>query len=125
MAATTSLVVVLRNRREVAGTRRITMDDATVSSADAGLDGRQDEPVPPSPVGFELLDLVGRGGMGVVYRARDLSLGREVAVKILQHRFKPDSSTAARFVEEAKITAQLQHPGVPAVYQVGRLDDGR
>jgi serine/threonine protein kinase len=63
--------------------------------------------------------------MGVVYRARDLALDREVAVKVLQQRYEPGSSTAARFVEEARITAQLQHPGIPAVYQVGTLPDSR
>src|SRR5262249_5936089 len=59
------------------------------------------------------------------YRVRDLALNREVAVKILQEEFAPDSPTAARFVEESRITAQLQHPGIPAVYQVGTLGDGR
>jgi WD40 repeat protein/serine/threonine protein kinase len=79
----------------------------------------------PAIPGFELRDEVGRGGMGVVYRARDLTLDREVAVKILQEMYAPDSATAARFVEEARITAQLQHPGIPAVYQVGTLAGGR
>jgi tetratricopeptide (TPR) repeat protein len=63
--------------------------------------------------------------MGVVYRARDLALDREVAVKVLLQRYELGSSTAARFVEEARITAQLQHPGIPAVYQVGALPDSR
>jgi WD40 repeat protein len=79
----------------------------------------------PAVPGFDLLDEVGHGGMGVVHRARDLALNREVAVKILQEKFAPGSATAARFVEEARITAQLQHPGIPAVYQVGALADGR
>jgi tetratricopeptide (TPR) repeat protein len=80
---------------------------------------------PAAPAGFDLLEEVGRGGMGVVYRARDLALDREVAVKVLQDRFAPGSATAVRFVEEARITAQLQHPGIPAVYQVGALPGGR
>jgi tetratricopeptide (TPR) repeat protein len=63
--------------------------------------------------------------MGVVYRARDLALDREVAVKLLLPRFAPGSGVAVRFVDEARITAQLQHPGIPAVYQVGTLADGR
>jgi tetratricopeptide (TPR) repeat protein len=83
------------------------------------------KPVAEAPVGYELLDEVGRGGMGIVYRARDLSLARDVALKFLHEKHAPDSSTAARFVEEARITAQLQHPGIPAVYQVGALPDGR
>src|SRR5262249_24346358 len=65
------------------------------------------------------------GGMGVVYRARELALDRHVAVKVLQDRYALDSSFARRFTDEARITAQLQHPGVPAVYEVGTLPDGR
>src|SRR5262249_21255309 len=75
--------------------------------------------------GYALGAEVGRGGMGVVYRARDLALDREVAVKLLQEQFPPDSGTAARFVEEARITAQLQHPGIPAVHHGGHLAAGR
>src|SRR5262245_16544127 len=80
---------------------------------------------PAVPVGFELLDEVGRGGMGVVWRARELALDREVAVKLLQDRFPADSPAAQRFLGEARITAQLQHPGIPAVHHIGRLADGR
>ena len=56
----------------------------------------------------------GRGGMGAVYRATDTALGREVAVKLLQERFGPDSGTARRFADEAHIAGQLQHPGIPS-----------
>ena len=80
---------------------------------------------PPDPPGFRLLDEVGRGGMGVVYRARDLSLNRDVAVKLLRPDCPPDGTSARRFLAEARITAQLQHPGIPAVYHVGTLPDGR
>jgi len=79
----------------------------------------------PDPEGFELREEIGKGGMGVVFRALDRAMDRDVAVKILQDRYAPDSKTAARFVEEARITGQLQHPGIPAVYQVSKLSDGR
>ena len=78
-----------------------------------------------APPGYELLDEVGHGGMGVVYRARDLELNREVAVKVLQVRYAAGSAMAARFVAEAQITGQLQHPGIPPVYRVGAFPDGR
>jgi tetratricopeptide (TPR) repeat protein len=78
-----------------------------------------------SPPGYELLDEVGRGGMGVVYRARDTALGRDVAVKLLSASYPADSPAAQRFLGEARITGQLQHPGIPAVHQVGTLADGR
>ena len=75
--------------------------------------------------GYELLEEVGRGGMGAVYRARDLDLDREVAVKLLLPKYAPGSAVAARFVDEARITGQLQHPGIPAVYRVGTAAGGR
>src|SRR5262245_33096203 len=80
---------------------------------------------PLSPPGYELYEEIGHGGMGVVYRARDVALGRDVAVKLLSERYPADSPPAQRFLSEARITGQLQHPGIPAVHQVGTLADGR
>jgi Flp pilus assembly protein TadD len=80
------------------------------------------------PVGTEryaLLGEIARGGMGVIFRATDTALGREVAIKVLVERFAPDSGTARRFADEARIAAQLQHPGIPPVHDVGTLADGR
>jgi serine/threonine protein kinase len=74
---------------------------------------------------FQFGQELARGGMGVVYSARDESLGRDVAVKLLHERYRDDSLMAQRFLDEARITAQLQHPGIPPVFEVGRLDDGR
>jgi serine/threonine protein kinase len=68
---------------------------------------------------------IAHGGMGIIYRATDTVLGREVAVKVLQDRYAPDSGTARRFADEARITAQLQHPAIPAVHDLGALPDGR
>jgi serine/threonine protein kinase len=65
------------------------------------------------PDGYELIEEVGRGGMGVVYRARDLALDRGVAVKLLQDLFPADGPAARRFIEEARLTGRLQHPGIP------------
>src|SRR4029077_14802640 len=78
-----------------------------------------------SPPGYELLDEIGHGGMGVVYRAREVALDRDVAVKLLSERYPAGSPAAQRFLSEARITGQLQHPGIPAVHQVGTLADGR
>jgi serine/threonine protein kinase len=66
---------------------------------------------PPSPPGFVLFDEIGHGGMGVVYRARDEALGRDVAIKFLSSSYSADSPAAQRFAHEARITGQLQHPG--------------
>ena len=79
----------------------------------------------PGVPGYDLLEEVGRGGMGVVYQARDTALARDVAVKLLQPEFAPGSSAVRRFRDEARITAQLQHPGIPPVHEVGTLPDGR
>src|SRR5262245_17963175 len=87
---------------------RTAPDVGAVAPATPGSDA-------PQVPGYELFDEVGRGGMGVVYRARDRSLDRDVAVKLLQDDFPADSAVARRFTGEARITAQLQHPGVPAV----------
>jgi tetratricopeptide (TPR) repeat protein/predicted Ser/Thr protein kinase len=79
--------------------------------------------LPAGPPGFELLEELGRGGMGVVYRAWDADFGREVAVKLLRPDLPADAGT--RFADEARITGQLQHPGVPPAYRVGTTPDGR
>ena len=82
-------------------------------------------PEPVAPPGYALAEEVGRGGMGVVYRARDERLGRDVAVKQLRPELPGGSSVVARFMDEARVTARLQHPGIPPVHQVGELHDGR
>ena len=83
--------------------------------------------VSPTPAleGYELLEEVGSGGMGVVYRAREIALDRDVAVKLLQDRFPANSPGARRFLDEARITGQLQHPAIPPVHHIGTLPDGR
>jgi len=97
--------------------------DATRTSAPQTGSGAADAML--APPGYELLEEIGSGGMGAVYRARDLELGREVAIKILLTQYAPDSPTARRFLDEARITGRLQHPGIPAIYRVGSLPDGR
>jgi tetratricopeptide (TPR) repeat protein len=81
---------------------------------------------PPAPARrYERLDEIAHGGMGVVYRATDTALDREVAVKVLHDRFAPDSPAARRFLDEARIAGQLQHPGIPPMHDVGAGPDGR
>lgn len=72
----------------------------------------------PIPSGWEIVDLglLGAGGMSRVYRVRDESLGREVAFKALRPELLKEEQALTRFIEEARITAQLDHPNIPAVY---------
>jgi hypothetical protein len=101
-------------------------EDGTLTAVPAATQGSTPaKDSPDKPPGFEVQDEIGHGGMGVVYRARDVALGRDVAVKVLHHRYTPDSAAARRFLHEARITGQLQHPGIPAVHQVGTCPDGR
>jgi eukaryotic-like serine/threonine-protein kinase len=74
---------------------------------------------------YVLGEEIARGGMGVVYRATDTTLGREVAVKVLQDKYGPESAAARRFADEARIAGQLQHPAIPPVHDLGTLPDGR
>ncbi len=75
--------------------------------------------------GYEVLSLLGAGGMGEVYRARDTKLGRDVAIKILPHVFTGDSDRLARFECEARVLASLNHPNIGAIYGLEDADDGR
>jgi serine/threonine-protein kinase len=68
--------------------------------------------------------LIGRGGMGAVYRARDLGLDRDVAIKIVRPDFTVSASARERFRREARLAARLQHPAIATVYDYGTLSDG-
>ena len=65
---------------------------------------------------YEIVGLIGAGGMGEVYRARDTKLDREVAIKVLPEVFVSDSDRIARFAREAKTLAALNHPNIAAIY---------
>jgi serine/threonine protein kinase len=65
---------------------------------------------------------IGRGGMSVVYRARDLRLNREVAIKVLPPDLAMDTGIRARFTREAQTAAQLSHPHIVPIYDVGERD---
>jgi len=73
---------------------------------------------------YQVTGFVGEGGMGVVYRAKDTRLGRDVAIKVLTNVAHDDREQLARFEQEARATGMLNHPNLLTVYDVGRDDDG-
>src|SRR6202165_285171 len=67
---------------------------------------------------YEVLGLIGAGGMGEVYRARDMRLNRDVALKVLPDSFANDPDRLARFTREAQTLAALNHPNIAAIYGI-------
>jgi serine/threonine-protein kinase len=74
---------------------------------------------------YQLLGEIARGGMGVVLKGRDVDLGRDLAVKVLLEKHRDHPEMVRRFVEEAQIGGQLQHPGIVPVYELGQFPDQR
>jgi serine/threonine-protein kinase len=77
------------------------------------------------PARLQLFGEIARGGMGAVLRGRDPDLGRELAVKVLLDGHRNNPELIGRFVEEAQIGGQLQHPGVVPIYELGTFGDRR
>src|SRR6266516_523814 len=73
----------------------------------------------------EITALLGRGGMGEVYRARDTKLKREVAIKILPEEFSRDRDRVARFQREAEVLASLNHPNIAGIYDLEEAEGAR
>lgn len=88
----------------------------------AGGGSRYEDPGQPVPIpevpGYEVLGQVGRGGMGVVYLARQVSLGRRVALKVLGRSRQADPEFRRRFQREAETVAHLQHPNIVQIHEI-------
>ena len=74
---------------------------------------------------YQLHGEIARGGMGAVLKGRDVDLGRDLAIKVLLDRHRDNPELIERFVDEAQIGGQLQHPGIAPVYELGQFNDER
>ena len=87
----------------------------------------EDQPAPHLPIGsrfgvYDVVEIIGAGGMGEVYRATDTRLGRDVALKVLPARFAANRDRRERFRREARLLASLNHPNIAAVYELEEHD---
>jgi tRNA A-37 threonylcarbamoyl transferase component Bud32 len=101
---------------------------ALLTAAWSALGSRSAVPAltePPRQIGkFELIEEIGSGSFGSVFRALDTELLREVAVKLLRSSRLAQAEDAERFMREARSAAQLKHPGIVSLYEVGKTEDG-
>jgi serine/threonine-protein kinase len=98
----------------------------TAPLATPSLTGAGSDAPPSAQVGrFRLLGEIDRGGMGVVLRALDPAIGRDVALKVVRPDLANDLDVQRRFLREVRLAGQLQHPGIAPVYDLGTLPDGR
>src|SRR5499427_8187870 len=74
---------------------------------------------------LEITALLGKGGMGEVYRARDTKLKREVAIKILPEEFSRDADRVGRFQREAEVLASLNHPNIAGIHELAEANGSR
>ena len=107
-----------------------TREPATEALTPVNLPGSPEMPASPAAAGaapgrYQLLGEIARGGMGSVLRGHDPELGSELAVKVILPEHRDNPNLLRRFVGEARLSGQLQHPGIMPVYDLGQTDDGR
>jgi WD40 repeat protein/tRNA A-37 threonylcarbamoyl transferase component Bud32 len=112
----------LKSRRRDAGAAAAAAEDPTLgpSPAAAAPAAALPQEAGPTVPGYEVLGLLGQGGMGVVYKARQVGLDRLVALKMILHAEHAQEGERARFLSEAQAVARLQHPNIVGIHEVGQ-----
>ena len=109
------------------------LNDAVFSASYSGVEDHQSSAEPPDAelhpadvIGqYRILSLIARGGMGTVYRAHDIDLDRDVALKFLPTYFGAQPGADEQLLSEARAAAALEHPNVCTIHEIGETDDGR
>src|SRR6478672_4873590 len=106
------------------------MDDAIASHSESSPGSRYSSEANMLATGtvigrYSIVGLLGRGGMGTVYQARDSQLDREVALKFLSARLTGDTNAAERLLAEARAAAGLEHTNVCVIHEIGETPDGQ
>ncbi|RMG19124.1 MAG: hypothetical protein D6731_00320 [Planctomycetota bacterium] len=115
---------LLAQRLGLMGTDTITLNPIAISDDGRFLRRGTDEEEIEAQLGrYEVCGVLGRGGYGVVYRARDLALGRDVALKVLPKAMNDNPEAVARFFRESNAIARLDHPNIVKFYEVGSYQD--
>jgi serine/threonine-protein kinase len=113
--------------REV--TEEIRNEDATIGDASV-QSNKQQRDTSASLAGtvlegrYELVDVIGAGGMGIVYRARHLAIGNDIAIKVLRSPLVADNQIATRFLQEARFASSIRHPNVVPIFDYGEAPNG-
>ncbi len=114
--------------RSIGSVPRVLLLDTTHDATEVAVTSPSSDAMPsPAERGgrYHLFGEIARGGMGSVLMGRDPDLGREVAIKVLREDLRDNDELVRRFVEEAQIGGQLQHPGVVPIYELGTFADHR
>ncbi|MCA9203310.1 MAG: serine/threonine protein kinase, partial [Planctomycetales bacterium] len=99
--------------------------DQTIETSSSATSNPSESPAPQVAGRYVLQGEIARGGMGAIFSARDEVLGRDLAIKVLLDSHVDSPETGRRFIEEAQINGQLQHPGIVPVHELGTLEDRR
>ena len=115
-------------QRKTGEASRVTLRDEESAQTSAPLidpSSQEKHSLPQGRGTYQFLGEIARGGMGVILKGHDTDLGRDVAVKVLDKRLRERMDVVQRFVEEAQIGGQLQHPGIVPGYELGMMADER